>query len=96
MDKYTKYYDKYYGGIDDMDINVDDKIAIITGVAGPLVVSWFAKLSYTLAFLFLILKLIGNIVWSWWWVFSPLWVASLLLGFTCFSLYKYYKKEIYG
>ena len=29
----------------------------------------------TLLFIvFLILKLIGNIDWSWWWVTSPLWI----------------------
>ena len=25
--------------------------------------------------LFIVLKLTGNIDWSWWWVLSPLWVA---------------------
>lgn len=32
---------------------------------------------------FIVLKLIGKISWSWWWVFSPLWiyVAILLLVF---------------
>lgn len=30
---------------------------------------------------FLVLKLTGNIDWSWWWVFSPLWIpVALLLG----------------
>lgn len=30
--------------------------------------------------LFLVLKLTGNIDWSWWWVTAPLWVpASLFL-----------------
>lgn len=24
--------------------------------------------------IFLVLKLIGVISWSWWWVFSPLWI----------------------
>lgn len=23
---------------------------------------------------FLVLKLTGNINWSWWWVFSPIWI----------------------
>jgi hypothetical protein len=27
---------------------------------------------------FLILKLTGNIDWSWWWVTSPLWIPLLL------------------
>lgn len=28
---------------------------------------------------FLVLKLTGNIDWSWWWVTSPLWIPILLL-----------------
>lgn len=35
-----------------------------------------------LTIIFLILKLIGTIAWSWWWVLSPLWIATgLALGF---------------
>ena len=35
----------------------------------------------TLVFIiFLILKLTGNIDWSWWWVTSPLWIP-VVLGF---------------
>lgn len=34
----------------------------------------------TILFLiFLVLKLTGNIDWSWWWVFSPFWIPLLLL-----------------
>ncbi len=29
---------------------------------------------------FLVLKLTGNIDWSWWWVTSPLWIPIALLG----------------
>lgn len=29
---------------------------------------------------FLVLKLTGNISWSWWWVTSPLWIPIALLG----------------
>ena len=29
---------------------------------------------------FLILKLTGNIDWSWWWVTSPLWIPLGLIG----------------
>lgn len=41
--------------------------------------------------IFLILKLIGVISWSWWWVTAPLWggfalVAALLLGWLLISL----------
>jgi hypothetical protein len=28
--------------------------------------------------IFLILKLVGAIAWSWWWVFSPLWMGVAL------------------
>ena len=28
---------------------------------------------------FIVLKLIGIINWSWWWVFSPLWI-SIIIG----------------
>lgn len=35
-----------------------------------------------LTIIFLILKLTGAIAWSWWWVFSPLWItAGLVVGF---------------
>jgi hypothetical protein len=27
---------------------------------------------------FVILKLIGIISWSWWWVFSPLWISVVI------------------
>jgi len=32
----------------------------------------------TLFLIFLILKLTGNIAWSWWWVFAPIWIDVLL------------------
>jgi hypothetical protein len=32
-----------------------------------------------LFFVFLVLKLAGTIDWSWWWVFSPLWLPGALL-----------------
>ena len=28
---------------------------------------------------FLVLKLTGNIAWSWWWVTAPLWGGALLI-----------------
>jgi hypothetical protein len=31
-----------------------------------------------LTIFFIGLKLTGYITWSWWWVFSPLWIISLL------------------
>lgn len=32
----------------------------------------------TLTLIFLVLKLTGNITWSWWWVLSPLWIDAVL------------------
>jgi len=31
-----------------------------------------------LTIVFIVLKLIGKINWSWWWVLSPLWIVFLL------------------
>ena len=36
----------------------------------------------TILFLiFLILKLTNLITWSWWWVFSPIWIPIVILEF---------------
>ena len=39
------------------------------------------KVSFTvlLFLVFLVLKLTGVIGWSWWWVFSPLWIPFVLV-----------------
>lgn len=34
-----------------------------------------ASLSTVLFLIFLVLKLIGTIDWSWWWVTAPLWIG---------------------
>lgn len=41
-----------------------------------------------LTILFIGLKLIGYIAWSWWWVLSPLWIpaAVALFGFAVFLI----------
>ncbi len=31
-----------------------------------------------LTLIFLVLKLTDNIDWSWWWVFSPLWISAII------------------
>lgn len=36
-------------------------------------------LTGTLTILFVLLKVFGKIDWSWWWVFSPLWISALIL-----------------
>lgn len=42
-------------------------------------------LDIILFLVFLILKLTGNIDWSWWWVTSPLWIPfAIVLGFMIF------------
>ncbi len=33
-----------------------------------------------LALIFITLKLIGTITWSWWWVLSPLWIPIAIVG----------------
>ena len=35
-------------------------------------------LASILTIIFVIAKLFGVIGWSWWWVFSPLWISTLL------------------
>lgn len=43
------------------------------------------SLSTLLTIVFVILKLTGTIDWSWWWVFSPMWITwSLILIVTIF------------
>lgn len=32
-----------------------------------------------LTIVFITLKLLGVITWSWWWVLSPIWIVALLL-----------------
>lgn len=36
------------------------------------------SLPVVLTIIFVVLKLVGVIAWSWWWVLSPLWIAFLL------------------
>ena len=42
--------------------------------------------------IFLVLKLIGFIAWSWWWVFSPLIISTILFIVTV-SLIGYFKSK---
>lgn len=32
----------------------------------------------TLTIVFIVLKLLGVISWTWWWVLSPLWISALI------------------
>ena len=50
---------------------------------------WVATLVVTLTAIFVVLKSMGIISWSWVWVFSPLWgtyVILLILISTCLTL----------
>lgn len=38
-----------------------------------------------LTIVFITLKLLGYITWSWWWVFSPLWIGALV-GISIFAI----------
>ena len=37
-----------------------------------------------LTIVFITLKLIGKIAWSWWWVLAPVWLCALLTIFLLF------------
>ena len=41
---------------------------------------------------FLVLKLTGNIDWSWWWVTSPLWLPLVLLFVTILGVVIFYRR----
>jgi membrane protein YdbS with pleckstrin-like domain len=38
------------------------------------------SLATVLLVIFVVLKLTGNIAWSWWWVFSPWWISFALVA----------------
>lgn len=41
-----------------------------------------------LTVVFVIFKLLGKLDWSWWWVFSPLWIPALaILAFILICLF---------
>ncbi len=41
-----------------------------------------------LLLVFIILKLTGNIDWSWWWVLSPLWIPIIVVIILFIIFYK--------
>lgn len=53
-------------------MNYEAKRETITYVSGG------TKLSTLLTVAFVVLKLVGVIAWSWWWVFSPIWISIAL------------------
>ena len=48
---------------------------------------------------FIILKLVGVINWSWWWVLSPIWIpvvllmAASILLFVVYRIVKYFRRK---
>ena len=58
------------------------------------------NLTAVLFIVFLVLKLTGEIDWSWWWVTSPLWIPVVaviglfLLGVVLLSIVKIYEITI--
>lgn len=37
------------------------------------------RIAETLLVVFIVLKLLGLLAWSWWWVFSPLWIPGIVV-----------------
>lgn len=51
------------------------------------------KITYLLGLLFVALKLIGAITWSWWWVTIPFWgPAALAVLFSALFTFYYFLK----
>jgi len=52
-----------------------------------------------LTVVFVTLKLLDKIDWSWWWVLSPIWLSTLIfimiffIGFIIFIIYKVLKRS---
>lgn len=44
-----------------------------------------------LCIIFIVLKIVGVINWSWWWVVSPLWINLALVVLIYVGLFIYYK-----
>ena len=48
-------------------------------------------LSGVLGVVFIVLKLVGVIDWSWWWVLSPFWINLIFVCLILIGVYWYYK-----
>lgn len=55
-----------------------------------------------LTIVFITLKLLGKITWSWWWVLSPIWISVWLamatlicigIGWVAYQMYKEHKRK---
>ena len=40
-----------------------------------------------LTIVFITLKLLGAITWSWWWILSPIWISALLVVLLLVALF---------
>ena len=43
-----------------------------------------------LTLMFILLKLTGEIDWSWWWVVSPIWITFAMVLLILFMIFFYY------
>lgn len=51
------------------------------------IISFNSSILTILFVVFLVLKLTGNIDWSWWWVTSPLWLPlAIVIGFAALMI----------
>lgn len=41
-------------------------------------ISFWGVLVVVATAIFVVLKLLGKITWSWWWVLSPLWISAIV------------------
>lgn len=46
-------------------------------------------LTGVLTIIFIVLKVVGVISWSWWWVFSPLWIDLILVALILLIYYAF-------
>ena len=55
-------------------------------------------LSTVLTIVFVVLKLVGTIDWSWWWVFSPVLIDAglIIIGLILIFIYVIYDNKKYG
>lgn len=52
-----------------------NRAEIIAKILGTLV-----YVGYALGFIFMLLKIIGTVGWSWWWVTAPFWTPVVLIA----------------
>lgn len=48
-----------------------------------------------LALVFIVMKLLGKIDWSWWWVLCPMWIlpSLFIVSFTIYYIYREIKHK---